>query len=130
MVDRRPRMRRSHQSKSILILTCLIQMSDGSRMTHLIWCVRWIRLQPYLSIVSPYFSSDPFPERRLSPTSASHHPGCCQKSKPELHFCSGAAIGSHHSSLPNCFPFLPSLFWLNADFFESGFGGGRGKGLA
>jgi hypothetical protein len=106
MVDRRPRMRRSHQNRSILILTCLIQMSDGSRMTHLIWCVRWIRLQPYLSIVSPYFSSDPFPEHRLSPTSASHHPGCCQKSTPELHFCSGAAIGSHHSS--------PKLFSLSS----------------
>jgi hypothetical protein len=65
-----------------------------------------------------------------SPTSASHRPGCYRKSTPELHFCSGAAIGSHHSSLPNCFPFLPSLFWLSADFFESGFGGGRGKGLA
>jgi hypothetical protein len=31
---------------------------------------------------------------------------------------------------PKLFPFLPSLFWLNADFFESCFGGGRGKGVA
>jgi hypothetical protein len=103
-------MQRSRRNVSVLILTCLIQMSDGSRMTHLIWCVGWIRLQPYLSIVSPYFSSDPFPERRLSPTSTSHRPSCCRKSTLELHFLSGAAIGSHHSSLPNCFPFLPHCF--------------------
>jgi hypothetical protein len=44
MVDWRPRIRRSHRNATVLILTCLIWRSDGSRMTHLFWCIGWIRV--------------------------------------------------------------------------------------
>jgi hypothetical protein len=42
MVDRRPRMRRSHRNATILIFTCLIQMSDGSRMSSLISVIGYL----------------------------------------------------------------------------------------
>jgi hypothetical protein len=126
MVDRRPRMRRSHRNTFVLILTRGNGCMDESNCFEPLVGLGFLQKRDIVAVLSQSF----FPERHLSPTSASHRPGCCQKTTPELHFCSGAAIGSHHSSLPNCFPFIPSLFWLNADFFGSGFGGGRGKGLA
>jgi hypothetical protein len=39
-------MRRSHQNASILILTCLIQRSDESRMSSLISAIRCFRFSP------------------------------------------------------------------------------------
>jgi hypothetical protein len=52
-------MRRSHRNTSVLILTCLIRMSDGSRMTHLFWCVGCIRVSKEKE-VSIQISPDPF----------------------------------------------------------------------
>jgi hypothetical protein len=39
MVDRRPRMRRSRRNATVLLFTCLIQRSNGSRMNSLFLAV-------------------------------------------------------------------------------------------
>jgi hypothetical protein len=42
MVDRRPRMRRSHRNATVLIFTCLIRRLDESRMNSLLSTVRYL----------------------------------------------------------------------------------------
>jgi hypothetical protein len=42
MVDQRPRMRRSHWNATILIFTCLIRRSDGSRVSSLISVIGYL----------------------------------------------------------------------------------------
>jgi hypothetical protein len=46
MVDQRPRMRRSRRNATIWLLTRMIQRSDESIMTRLMWIVGWIRFFP------------------------------------------------------------------------------------
>jgi hypothetical protein len=41
MVDRRPQMQRSHRNATVLIFTCLIQRSDGSRMNSLLSAIEY-----------------------------------------------------------------------------------------
>jgi hypothetical protein len=43
----RPRMQRSHQNASVLILTCLIRRSDESQMSNLISIVEYFRFSPF-----------------------------------------------------------------------------------
>jgi hypothetical protein len=43
----RPRMQRSHQNTSVLILTCLIRRSDESQMSNLISVVEYFRFSPF-----------------------------------------------------------------------------------
>jgi hypothetical protein len=57
MVDRRPRMRRSHRNASVLILTCPVRRTEKSWMTHLFSAVEWTRFSPLRGIVS----SQPLP---------------------------------------------------------------------
>jgi hypothetical protein len=42
MVDRRPRMRRSHRNATVLIFTWLIQRSDGSHVSNWILVIRYL----------------------------------------------------------------------------------------
>jgi hypothetical protein len=52
MVDRRPRMRRSHRNITILIFTCLIRRSDGSYVSN------WTLAVGYLGF---YYKQPPWP---------------------------------------------------------------------
>jgi hypothetical protein len=75
MVDRRPRMRRSHWNATVLLFTCLIRrMSDGSRMNSLflaVGCLGFLyKNSQHLSFVtataalSPAYSILPSPTLR------------------------------------------------------------------
>jgi hypothetical protein len=71
MVDRRPQMWRSHQNATILLFTCLIQMSDESRMNSLFFVVgclgffyKNIHREPSFTVLSP---RAPPPSPRLLP---------------------------------------------------------------
>jgi hypothetical protein len=68
MVDRRPRMQRSHQNATVLLFTCLIRRSDASRMNSLflaVGCLVFLLIRTCIdtSLRSPIS----FSERRLPP---------------------------------------------------------------
>jgi hypothetical protein len=102
-------MRRSHRNASILILTCSIQRTEKSWMTHLFSAVEWTRFSPLRGIVS----SQPLPIVLLL-CSASSFLFLLLQTQGSLHHCNANQDGALGAAWPrfNCSPLRQKEFLL------------------